>query len=213
MGFTGRPVGRRRTGDFLPRPLLGQNGSHRSSRCGAWAQRSRRSSVCFAKDLPQTAQISGFVLAAAGIWLISRTEDDSPPEGIGMAALAGIGFAGFYLCMKQAGDASAFWLAAISKVASFTLTASIVLIGRIPRKIDRAGIAFGVLAGCLDVIGSVLFIRASQTGRLDAAVVLSSLYPAVTVLLARFILREHFTRWKALGMVAALLAVPMIAWR
>jgi drug/metabolite transporter (DMT)-like permease len=32
-------------------------------------------------------------------------------------------------------------------------------------------------------------------------------------LLARFILREHFTRWKALGMIAALLAVPMIAWR
>jgi drug/metabolite transporter (DMT)-like permease len=87
------------------------------------------------------------------------------------------------------------------------------LIGRIPRNIDGSGIGFGVLAGCLDVIGSVLFIRASQTGRLDAAVVLSSLYPAVTVLLARFILREHFTRWKALGMIAALLAVPMIAWR
>jgi drug/metabolite transporter (DMT)-like permease len=167
----------------------------------------------FREGLPQTAQISGFLLAAAGIWLISRSEDDSPPEGIGMAALAGVGFAGFYLCMKQAGDASAFWLAATSKVASFTLTGAIVLIGRIPRNIDRAGIAFGALAGCLDVIGSVLFIRASQTGRLDAAVVLSSLYPAVTVLLARFILREHFTRWKALGMVAALLAVPMIAWR
>ena len=167
----------------------------------------------FREGLPQAAQIVGFILAAAGIWLISRTEDDSPPEGIGMAALAGIGFAGFYLCMKQAGDASAFWLAATSKVASFTLTAAIVLIGRIPRNIDGSGIGFGVLAGCLDVIGSVLFIRASQTGRLDAAVVLSSLYPAVTVLLARFILREHFTRWKALGMVAALLAVPMIAWR
>jgi uncharacterized membrane protein len=89
----------------------------------------------------------------------------------------------------------------------------IVLLGRGAREIERRGIAFGVLAGCLDIIGSVLFIRASQTGRLDAAVVLSSLYPAVTVLLARFILREHFTRWKALGMVAALLAVPMIAWR
>ena len=167
----------------------------------------------FREGLPQTAQICGFVVAAAGIWLISRSEDDSPPAGIGMAALAGVGFAGFYLCMKQAGDASAFWLAATSKVASFTLTGAIVLIGRIPRNIDGSGIGFGVLAGCLDVMGSVLFIRASQTGRLDAAVVLSSLYPAVTVLLARFILREHFTRWKALGMVAALLAVPMIAWR
>jgi len=167
----------------------------------------------FREGVPQTAQVLGFALAAAGIWLISRTEDDSPTEGIGMAALAGIGFAGYYLCIKQAGDGSAVWIAAVSKVASFTLTGLIVLIGRSAREIDRHGIAFGVLAGCLDITGSVLFIRASQTGRLDAAVVLSSLYPAVTVLLARFILREHFTRWKALGMVAALLAVPMIAWR
>src|SRR5580692_6676568 len=165
------------------------------------------------EGLPQAAQVVGFVMAATGIWLISRTEDESSPEGIGMAALAGIGFAGFYLCIKQAGDASAFWLAAVSKVAAFTLTGLIVLIGHSIREIDRRGITVGVFAGCLDIIGSVLFIRASQTGRLDAAVVLSSLYPAVTVLLARFILKEHFTRWKALGMVAALLAVPMIAWR
>jgi len=167
----------------------------------------------FREGLPQAAQVAGFVLAAMGIWLISRSEDDSHPEGIGMAALAGVGFAGYYLCVKQAGDSSAFWIAAVSKVASFTLTGIIVLVGRSARQIDRRGIAFGALAGCLDITGSVLFIRAAQTGRLDAAVVLSSLYPAVTVLLARFFLREHFTRWKALGMVAALLAVPMIAWR
>jgi len=167
----------------------------------------------FREGLPQSAQIAGFVLAAVGIWLISRTEDDSPPEGIGMAALAGIGFAGFYLCAKQAGDDSAFWIAATVKISSFALTGIIVLAGNGARKIDLGGTAFGALAGCLDVIGSVLFIRASQTGRMDAAVVLSSLYPAVTVLLARLILKEHFTRWKALGMVAALLAVPMIAWR
>jgi len=167
----------------------------------------------FREGLPQAAQVAGFVLAATGIWLISRSEDESSREGIGMAALAGIGFAGFYLCIRQAGDGSAFWIAATSKVASFTLTGFIVLIGRSIRDIDRRGIALGILAGCLDIIGSVLFIRASQTGRLDTAVVLSSLYPAVTVLLARFVLKEHFTRWKALGMVAALLAVPMIAWR
>lgn len=167
----------------------------------------------FREGLPEAVQIIGFVLAAAGIWLISRTEDSSPPEGIGMAALAGIGFAGFYLCARQAGDGSALWIAATAKVTSFLLTALVVVIGRGSREIGRSGIGFGVLAGCLDVTGSVLFIRASQTGRLDAAVVLSSLYPAVTVLLARLILREHFTRWKAVGMLAALLAVPMIAAR
>src|SRR6202140_2942648 len=104
------------------------------------------------EGLPQAAQFGGFALAVAGIWLISRTEDNSHPEGIGMAALVGIGFAGFYLCIKQAGDGSAFWIAATSKVASFTLTGLIVLMGRVAREIDRHGIAFGVLAGCLDII-------------------------------------------------------------
>jgi drug/metabolite transporter (DMT)-like permease len=63
----------------------------------------------------------------------------------------------------------------------------------------------------LDVSGTALFIRAEQVGRLDAAVVLSSMYPAVTVLLARFFLKEEFTRWKMVGILAALVAVPMIA--
>jgi len=167
----------------------------------------------FSEGLPRAVQIAGFAVATAGIWLISRTEDNSRPEGIGMAALAGIGFAGYYLCSKQAGDGSAFWIAALAKASSFVLTGIIVLITGNARQIGRRGSAFGIVAGCLDVTGSVLFIRASQTGRLDAAVVLSSLYPAITVLLARLVLKEHFTRWKALGMLAALIAVPMIAWR
>src|SRR5580693_9578117 len=54
----------------------------------------------FREGLPQAAQVAGFVMAATGIWLISRSEDESSREGIGMAALAGIGFAGFYLCMR-----------------------------------------------------------------------------------------------------------------
>ena len=165
----------------------------------------------FSEGLPRIVQIAGFVLAAAGIWLISRPEDHSRPEGIGMAALAGIGFAGYYLCTRQAGADSAFWIAAVTKISSFILTSLMVLLSRSARNIDGSGIVFGVVAGCLDVTGSVLFIRASQTGRLDSAVVLSSLYPAITVLLARFILKEQFTRWKTLGLLAALLAVPMIA--
>jgi uncharacterized membrane protein len=68
-----------------------------------------------------------------------------------------------------------------------------------------------VVAGILDITGSTVFIRAAQIGRLDDAVVLSSLYPAVTVVLARIFLREHFSRARTIGMVAALAAVPMIA--
>jgi drug/metabolite transporter (DMT)-like permease len=66
-------------------------------------------------------------------------------------------------------------------------------------------------AGCLDVLATALFIFASEHGRLDEAVVITSLYPSVTVLLARILLKEHFSRWKFVGLLAALAAVPMIA--
>jgi uncharacterized membrane protein len=72
-------------------------------------------------------------------------------------------------------------------------------------------LGIAVFTGCLDVTGSALFIRAAQSGRLDTAVVLSSLYPAVTVVLARIFLHEHFSRGRTIGMLAALAAVPMIA--
>ena len=75
----------------------------------------------------------------------------------------------------------------------------------------RQDASLAVFAGCLDVVGTALFIRANQTGRLDSAVVLSSLYPALTVLLAWFFLKEQFTRWKTLGILAAVAAVPLIA--
>jgi len=167
----------------------------------------------FTQGAPGIVPMAGFALAGIGILLIARTEDGSPPDGIGLAVLAGIGFAGFYLCIKQAGNESALWIAAGSRVGSLIVTGTVVLLSRNFSQITRAGVGFGLLAGCLDVSGSALFVRASQTGRLDAAVVLTSLYPAVTVLLARLILHEHFTRWKAVGMLAALLAVPMIAVR
>jgi drug/metabolite transporter (DMT)-like permease len=68
-----------------------------------------------------------------------------------------------------------------------------------------------MIAGFFDISASALFIYASRHGRLDEAVVITSLYPAVTVILARLVLKEHFSRWKVIGLLAALAAVPMIA--
>jgi drug/metabolite transporter (DMT)-like permease len=168
----------------------------------------------FTEGLPHAIQLGGFGLAVLGIFLISRPEDGvARPEGLSLAILAGFGFAGFFLCMKQTGETSALWSAALSRLASLVLVLVIVLSSKADRRIEMKGIVLGALAGCLDVSGTALYVRASQTGRLDAAVVLTSLYPAVTVVLARLLLREHFTGWKTAGMVAAILAVPMIALR
>jgi drug/metabolite transporter (DMT)-like permease len=176
---------------------------------------------------PGAFKVAGFVLAGTGIWLVSRPDEKGHPREVGSAALAAIGFAGYFLFIKQAGTGSSvFWIAGIARFASFVLTLTIVVVagqgrpasiagpgrtGVSARPIDACTTAFGVLAGFMDICGSALFIRASQLGRLDVAVVLSSFYPAVTVLLARVFLHEYFTRWTAVGMLAVLAAVPMIA--
>jgi drug/metabolite transporter (DMT)-like permease len=163
------------------------------------------------EGLPGRVPLLGFALAATGLWLITRTEAGSAPDGIGLAVLAGIGFASFYLCVRQAGDASPLWIASLTRTGGLLVTGLIVLFLGKFRDITPAGVRWAIVTGCVDSLGTILFVRASQTGRLDEAVVISSLYPAVTVLLARVFLKEHFTRWRFVGLLAALAAVPMIA--
>jgi len=161
---------------------------------------------------PGKITLIGFLLAAIGIWLIARVENDSGrPAGLGLAVLSGLGFAGFFLCMREAGEIHALWAAGFARVASLVATSMIVVTTRQFRPLAMAGIGLGVLAGFLDSTGSAMFVRASQSGRLDSAVVISSLYPAITVLLARLLLHEHLSRWRMIGLLAALIAVPMIA--
>ena len=168
--------------------------------------------TAFAEGFPGYRHVGGFVLAGIGVWLIARTEHGGGrPEGLGLAVLAGVGFAGFYLCINKASSGSALWIAVVSRTASFAVTSAFVLLGRYIRAVPTPVLALAMLTGCLDITGSAVFIRAAQTGRLDEAVVLSSLYPAVTVLLARIFLHEHFSRARTVGMLAALLAVPMVA--
>jgi drug/metabolite transporter (DMT)-like permease len=169
---------------------------------------------------PSRWMMAGFALAILAIWLITRPEprpDDneennaiSRPKGVATAALAGVGFAGFYLCIHQT-SGSPVWIAAMSRIGSFTTTAIAVAVTRAPLSLDRPRAALGMIAGCFDIIASALFIFASQRGRLDEAVVITSLYPAVTVIMARLVLKEHFSRWKFVGLLAALAAVPLIA--
>jgi drug/metabolite transporter (DMT)-like permease len=165
---------------------------------------------------PSRWSLAGFVLAVIAIWLITRPEsqggndESGRPKGVATAALAGVGFAGFYLCIHQAAG-SPVWIAAISRIGSFSATGVAVLITRSAPKLDPPRLALGMLAGFLDITGSALFVYASQRGRLDEAVVITSLYPAVTVLLARLVLKEHFSRWKFVGLLAALASVPLIA--
>jgi drug/metabolite transporter (DMT)-like permease len=165
----------------------------------------------FTEGMPGRISLLGFAFAAAGLWLITRTEDGAAPKGIGLAVIAGIGFACFYLCVRQAGSGSALWFATLTRTGGLLVTGMIVLLQGNFGEITLPLVPRSVITGGIDSLGTLLFVFASQSGRLDEAVVISSLYPAITVVLARFVLKEHFTRWKFIGLLATLAAVPMIA--
>jgi drug/metabolite transporter (DMT)-like permease len=159
---------------------------------------------------PGKAHSAGFALATLGVSLISRSGDKSERKALGMAFLAGCGFAAYSLAIKQAGAGSAMWIEAHSRVTALSVTAIIGLWGSKQGDFYPRASLWAVAAGLLDVTGSAAFVRASQLGRLDTAVVLSSLYPAVTVLLATILLKERLTLWKAVGVCSAIIALPLI---
>ena len=175
--------------------------------------------------LPRGVQLFGFGLAIVSIWLIAmQRRSSSESKGLGLAVAAGFGLGGFLLFIRFAGTQAVFWPLVAARAASFALMTLILLKRRLLSAGDQQLIAkpeswkpvpgvlhYILVAGILDSAANALYVAAAQRGRLDVAAVLSSLYPASTVILARVVLKERWSRLQALGMVAALAAVPLVA--
>jgi drug/metabolite transporter (DMT)-like permease len=163
------------------------------------------------EDLPRELQLLGFGLALVGIWLLSRPEPLSGrPTGLGMALLAGLGFGGFFTTLGQVGESAVFWPLVAGRLATCGLMVAIALATRRPVIPPRFPLGLLVLVGVLDVGGNLFFLLATQSGRLDVAAVLGSLYPAVTVILAWLVAREHMAHLQVIGVTAAIAAIVLI---
>lgn len=163
--------------------------------------------------LPTPLQLVGFGFGLASLWLASYSRNMlRETSGLGLAVLAGLGFAGFFILIDRIDSEVVFWPVAAARLASASVLVLVMLVSHrnpIPR--GKQQWTFVVLAGLLDTGGGAFFALATQSGRLDIAAVVSSLYPAVTVLLARIVLKEQITRVQALGVVTALIAISLIA--
>lgn len=166
------------------------------------------------QGFPHAIQLVGFALALLSIWLITTQPGATErSKGLGLAAIAGIGFGGFLLFIQLAGSEAVFWPLVSARAASALLMTTIVFVSRNGWAPSRSVVPYILVAGVLDSGANALFVAAAQRGRLDVAAVLSSLYPASTVILARFVLNERLSRVQSVGMITALIAVVLIASR
>jgi drug/metabolite transporter (DMT)-like permease len=164
------------------------------------------------QGFPQALQISGFLLALVALWFLAKPEgSQGSPKGLGLAIIAGVATGLFLVIIKQVGNAALFWPIAASRVSSTVAMLIFVTVTRRRWVPGRGVVPLIMLAGTLDAFGNVFFLAAAQRGRLDIAAVLSSLYPAFTIGLAALLLKERMTRLQRAGMVAAIVAIPLIA--
>jgi len=166
----------------------------------------------FLEGIPALPQLLGFGLALCAVWFITRPGDDSRIQlrDLLLPVVAGLGFGVFFILIDHV-SATVLWPLAAARTASVLALLVVVLLTRQRARPAASQIPLILLSGLFDTGGTALYALAARAGRLDIAAVLSSLYPAVTVVLARFILKERLSRLQGLGLALAMIAVVLIA--
>src|SRR5256885_1341517 len=164
-------------------------------------------------DNPSTYQEIGFAAALVGVVLASferRPDAARIAAGVGWAAIAMLAFGGYYIPMHAASQGDFLWAAFVFRLTSTTLIAAAWLVLR-PSGARRADLPVLASIGVLDTGGNVFFSAASANGLVSVVSILASLYPVVTVLLARAVLEERVYRSQELGIALALVGIILIS--
>jgi drug/metabolite transporter (DMT)-like permease len=133
-------------------------------------------------------------------------------RGLGYGAAAGAGFGLFFLFLKNAGQSGVLWPVAVSRTAGTLVALGIALATR-TRPWRRAGGRTRVIAlvsGAIDAAANVCYVLATRAGLFGLAVVITSLYPGMTVLLARWLLGERMRWLQRAGLLLAAVGVVLL---
>ncbi len=133
------------------------------------------------------------------------------PPGIPEALGAGLAFGFLFIALAQARAGAGLYPLLTMRVLSLLLLVGGAFALRRPLSIVRPGRATVALCGALDMAANVLYVLAVHAGALSIVAVLSSLYPAATVALAAFVLRERLVRVQWAGVAAAFAGVLCIS--
>jgi len=155
----------------------------------------------------------GIAAALPGIWLVSQEPDSAGGLAAGLldGVLAGLGFGLLFSAMGQVPASAGFWPLVVSQgTGSVAIAVTAVVLGASWRPTARSQL-WGLAAGLLASAAVLCFLLATQGGLLAVAAVLTSLYPAFTVLLATLVLHERVHRAQGVGLGLCAVAVALVA--
>jgi uncharacterized membrane protein len=163
-----------------------------------------------------TGAAVGIGIAIPAIGLVSwqpRSEDRAPSRGGALYGVtSGLGFALLFIALDHAGTHAGAWPLVPGQGIAFILEIPFAIHGfRSSSPPSRATIGLMILGGFLSGTGNLLFLAATGRGQLAIIAVLSSFYPAITILLARSFLSERWTRLQAVGLVTAAAAIALVS--
>jgi len=171
-------------------------------------------------ERPGLLVVAGLLVAVPAIWFVSR---DPTPEADDLMSrpasrssvvdglLAGAGFGTLFAALAQVGDDAGLLPVLLNQVVAALVVVVVAAGLRAPWAPRQPAAYVGLLCGVLGVGGTLLFLLSAREGYLAVAAVLTSFYPAVTVVLAAVLLPERVHRMQGLGLLLCMVAVTFVA--
>ncbi|CAN5188542.1 DMT family transporter [soil metagenome] len=164
---------------------------------------------------PAALQWLGIALVLAGIMTLSREPSEGGGRriaaGAGLAVVAALGFGSFIVGIDAGSDESAPWAVVAARSSAVTLALVFALLTSTSLRASRRHLPALVAVGAFDTGANVGVAFATTRGTPGIVAVLSSLYPIVTILLARIVLAERLSAGKRVGGAVALVGAVLVA--
>lgn len=164
-------------------------------------------------DSLSALQILGILVGLISIALasgVSLQTFKGPIAGLRDGILAGLGFGGFYIVIENTSNDTEPWGAVASRFFPLLIIVFILFLINDKPKPSKEALPFIVGSGLSNACASTCFLLAVNRGLLSITSLLSALYPAITVVLAHFLINEKMTRTQVFGVIAAIFSMASI---
>lgn len=170
--------------------------------------------VAFGERLPWLGWV-GIAVGMLAVLMVSQVHEDAPHpvtmEVLLLSFGAGVFISVFLVALERAPSDSGLWPLVVVRIVTSVLLVAAALGTRVVSRPTRDVVVLATVSTLLDVAATAMFMLATREGLLTVVAVITALYPAATVLMARVVLKEHLQLVQRLGLLLAAISVGTLA--